>query len=134
MKVLFICRANVGRSQAAMELYRQRGGDCDSAGTEVDAPGTQLTERPGADIIAGVVKEDYRVEDMIHNYRTQLTEEQAKPYDKLVVMSGEFTPDWLRHDPRAVFWDIEDTKGLPAEQVRPIVAQIKSKIDSELTS
>lgn len=38
MNILFICHANVGRSQAAMELYRKNGGQADSAGTKVDAP------------------------------------------------------------------------------------------------
>ena len=75
MKILFVCQANVGRSQAAMELYRQKGGEAHSAGTKVDTPGATLAERPGAFNIVQIMKEDYDI-DMIHNIRTQI----AKKY------------------------------------------------------
>ena len=45
MKILFVCQANVGRSQAAMELYRQKGGEADSMGTKVDMLGAALAVR-----------------------------------------------------------------------------------------
>ena len=86
MKLLFICQANVGRSQSAMELYRQMGGDADSAGTKVDTPGATLAQRPGAVNIVQVLREDHSI-DMIHNVRTQLTESFARPYDRLIVMA-----------------------------------------------
>lgn len=128
MNVLFICQANVGRSQAAMELYRQKGGTADSAGTKVDAPGKTLAERPGAANIVQIMREDHDI-DMIDNVRTQLTESLAAPYDKLVVMAElETWPEWLKHDDRVIHWNIQDTKGQDVPTTRRLVGEIYEKI------
>lgn len=128
MKTLFICHANVGRSQAAMELFRQRGGDADSAGTNVDAPGATLAERPTAKTIVDIMREDHNI-DMINNIRTQLTKEKAEEYDRLIVMAEPETwPEWLKHDPRMTYWEIQDTKGQDMPTTRMLVGQIYDKI------
>lgn len=129
MKLLFICQANVGRSQAAMELYRRNGGSADSAGTKVDEPGTTLSQRPGAVNIVNVMRDNYGI-DMNANVRTQLTEGMASHYDKLIVMAEPETwPEWLRQDKRTVYWDITDPKGQDMPTTRSIVHQIHKKID-----
>lgn len=129
MKVLFLCQANVGRSQAAMELYRQGNGIASSAGTKVDLPGTTLAERPGAANIIQVMREDYDI-NMIHNVRTQVSEDVAKGYNKIVVMAEKDTvPEWLFHDKRSVFWTINDPKGQDIPTTRRIVNEIKKKVD-----
>lgn len=130
MKTLFICHANVGRSQAAMEMYRKKGGTADSAGTNVDAPGKTLAERPTATTIVQVMREDYDI-DMIHNVRTQLTQELAEPYDRLIVMAEPETwPEWLRHDKRVTYWEIMDTKGQDLATTRRLVHEINDKVDT----
>lgn len=129
MKVLFLCQANVGRSQAAMELYRQKDGVASSAGTRVDTPGTTLAERPGAVNIVQVMKEDYGI-DMIRNVRIQVTEDVAKGYDKIIVMAEKDTvPEWLFQDKRSVFWTVNDPKGQDIPTTRRIVNEIKQKVD-----
>lgn len=129
MNTLFICQANVGRSQAAMELYRQKGGNASSAGTKVDMPGTTLAERPGAVNIMQVMREDYDV-NMIHNLRIQVTEDIAKDFDKIIVMAERDTvPEWLFKDERSVFWAVDDPKGQDVPTTRRIVNEIKQKID-----
>lgn len=129
MKVLFLCQANVGRSQAAMELYRQKDGVASSAGTKVDMPGTTLAERPGAVNIIQVMKEDHDI-DMTHNVRTQVTEDVAKDYDRIIVMAEKDTvPEWLFQDKRSVFWTINDPKGQDIPTTRRIVNEIKQKVD-----
>lgn len=128
MKRLFICHANVGRSQAAMELYRQRGGEADSAGTEVDKPGTTLAERPGAVTILQVMRDDYGI-DMQHNVRTQLTQQQAAPYDQIIVITAkDSVPKWLLDDPRMVFWDIVDAIGQNTSVTRNIVHEVADRV------
>lgn len=130
MNILFVCQANVGRSQAAMELYRQQGGKADSAGTKVDAPGTTLAERPGAINILGIMKEDYGI-DMIHNVRTQISQGNAKDYDKIIVMAErETVPQWLFDDARAEFWDIDDPKGKDVATTRRVVQEVQQKVAS----
>lgn len=130
MNILFICRQNVGRSQAAMELYRQKGGESNSAGTAVDNPNTTLAKRPGAANILQVMREDHDI-DMINNIRTQLTEALASPYDKLVVMAEQETwPEWLRNDKRVLYWNILDTKGQDLPNTRKVVTEINEKLDA----
>ena len=130
MNVLFICRQNVGRSQAAMELYRQKGGKANSAGTAVDNPNTTLAQRPGAVNIVQIMREDHGI-DMINNIRIQLTEAIASPYDKLVVMAEPETwPEWLRNDKRMLYWQIQDTKGQDLPTTRRVVAEINEKLDA----
>ncbi len=111
-----------------MELYRQKGGTADSAGTKVDAPGKTLAERPGAANIVQIMREDHDI-DMIDNVRTQLTESLAAPYDKLVVMAElETWPEWLKHDDRVIHWNIQDTKGQDVPTTRRLVGEIYEKI------
>jgi len=129
MKLLFVCQANVGRSQAAMELYRAKGGSADSMGTKVDTPGMTLAERPGAANIVQVMNEDYGI-DMIHNVRTQISENMTSDYDKIIVMAERDTvPQWLFADKRAVFWTVDDPKGQDIVTTRRIVHEIKQKVD-----
>lgn len=129
-KTLFVCQANVGRSQVAMELFKKKGGSADSSGTLVDAPGTTLTERPSSATIVGIMRKDYGI-DMINNVRTQITEENAKEYDRLVVMAEEETwPEWLRSDPRVIHWKIQDPKFQNEATTQAIVDQVAAKIDT----
>jgi protein-tyrosine-phosphatase len=128
MKVLFICRANVGRSQAALELYRLTGGEGNSAGTKVDNPNTKISDIPLAANIIQVMRSDYGI-DMSSNIRTQLDEEVAKPFDRLIVMAeADNIPEWLLRDTRTIFWDIKDPKLMDIEGTRKIVKEIESKI------
>ena len=107
-----------------MEIYRQRGGQADSAGTNVDAPGATLAERPTAKTIVDIMREDYNI-DMINNTRTQLTEEVAEGYDRLIVMAEPETwPEWLKHDPRMTYWEVQDTLRQDTPTTRRIVGEI----------
>lgn len=128
MKVLFVCRANVGRSQAAMELYRLHGGIGDSAGTRVDVPGQQLADRPGAATILHVMLKTYG-RDMSRNLRTQITPENAAGYDKLIVMAEpETIPAWLREDTKTELWHIPDPAGRDEAATLDIVWKIEEKV------
>ena len=129
MNILFVCQANVGRSQAAMELYHHKGGLANSAGTKVDTPGQTLAERPGAFNIVQIMKEDYGI-DMMHNIRTQISKENIKDCDKIIVMAERDTiPEWLSSDERFVFWAVNDPKGQDIPTTRHIVNEIKKKVD-----
>ena len=131
-KVLFVCQANVGRSQAAMEMYRKAGGSADSSGTKVDAPGATLAERPGAVTIMKIMRDDYDVE-MINNVRTQISEQNAKDFDKIIVMAEKETvPEWLFADERAEFWTIDDPKGQDPLTTKRIVGEVEQHMTALL--
>jgi arsenate reductase len=128
MKVLFVCRSNVGRSQMAMEFFRQFGaGDTASAGTAVEKPGQKLKERESATKAVVVMKE--LGIDMSENRRTQLTPTMPAGFDKIVVMAEtEALPSWLHGNPKVEIWDIEDASGKTVEQARKIRDQIKAHV------
>ena len=130
MRILFVCRANVGRSQAAMAFYNlKHTGGADSAGTIVDIPGEQLKQRSGAANIITVMNE-YGV-DMSEYTRRQLDQAMLNNYDEIIVMAEpETIPKWLLISKKSVFWDMPDSKGQTLERTREITADIKAGIDS----
>ena len=130
MKILFVCRANVGRSQAAMAFYNlKHPGKADSAGTLVDVPGEQLKQRGGAANIISVMN-GYGV-DMSEYMRRQIDEVVADGYDKIIVMAEpETIPKWLLTNDKTVLWAVSDPKGQSVERTREIAAGIKARVDS----
>lgn len=129
MNVLFVCQANVGRSQVAMELWRQKGGQADSSGTKVDTPGLTLLERPTSRTIVGIMWDKHGI-DMIKNVRTQISQENAADYDKIIVMAEhETVPQWLFDDKRAEFWSIQDPKMQNYETTLRIVGEVQDGVE-----
>ena len=128
MKVLFVCRANVGRSQAGTALYNQiHPGDADSAGTIVDNPDEKLGDKKGAENIIEVMLEHGI--DVVSNTRTQINENMINQYDKVIVMAEPKTiPDWLRDSPKTEIWTIQDAKDQDIETTRRIVGEIEEKV------
>jgi len=110
MKVLFVCRANSGRSQIAMELYNQlHPGEAESAGTIVEEPGQELINRPTARIGISIMKEVGI--DMTHNKRRQLTAEMLNEYDLIIVLAEpEVIPDYLYSANNVLLRPVEDIR------------------------
>ena len=116
MKVLFVCRGNVGRSQMAAAFYNQLTNtkDADSAGTHVENPGQTLLERklwrPGHSFVVDVMAESGI--DVTKSVSTQLNPDMLKKYGLIVSMAGKrYTPKWLADSPNYMFWKIRDPMG-----------------------
>lgn len=124
MKVLFVCRANSGRSQIAMELYnRLHPGEAYSAGTKVDVPGQHLkfreTARPG---IAAMRRLNI---DMSENPRTQLTPQMLRKFDKIVVLAEpESIPFYLYSAPNVEMYRVKDTRYMNVDEAWVVCQQI----------
>jgi arsenate reductase len=116
MKILFVCRGNVGRSQMAAAFYNKFSGsnDADSAGTHVEAPGQTLLERKnklkGQSFVidamngAGI--------DVSQAVRTQLDKDMLEKYDVVIYMSAKrYTPKWLSEASNAIYWKVTDPNG-----------------------
>lgn len=129
MKILFVCRSNVARSQMAMEFYSQfYPGEAASAGTIVDVPGQVLSEREPAKRVLAAMKE--LEVDMSNNVRTQLNSAMLKDFDKVVVLAEpESIPDYLRDATNVEIWEVDDPRGKAIEQVRVIRDDIKKKVE-----
>jgi len=96
MKILFVCRGNVGRSTMAAALFTKYSGiKAFSAGTKVlENENQKIKEIPLAEpVIRFMKKEGINVAE---NTRTQLTLEMIPEFDKIIVMAEpETIPEYL---------------------------------------
>lgn len=138
MKILFICRGNVGRSQIAETIFNQRCGDehqAFSAGTwvkdknGVSMHGTKLGEFLSAKEVLASLHEIGI--DARENRRDQIDEEMVEDADIIVVMAEEHTiPEFLKNSHKVKYWEVEDPKGKSREETNNIRDQISDHIDT----
>jgi protein-tyrosine-phosphatase len=133
MKVLFVCRGNVGRSQMAEALFKKYvKGDYEvsSAGTKLSGEECALIDIPLAGTVIDVIKEEGI--DVSQNHRNQLTEEMFDKADKvvLVVDDADPVPEYVLGSDKVTRWNIPDPKGTSLERHREILNQIKELIVS----
>lgn len=138
MKILFLCKANVGRSQMAAGLYNKltNSHDADSAGTYVDVPNETLLERRqrrGGTYTIDVMQDEGV--DVSHNPRTQLAQDMMNGYDKIISMAEpEFTPDWLSSDARYTYWEVTDPQGKDFAATKEAKEKIKVRLQEFLSA
>ena len=133
MKVLFVCNANVGRSQVAEALFNQISGEpAISAGTVADAivertnPASRSLKDGGSSAITYMNEQGV---DISESLRDQLTPQMVQDADKVIVMADEDNwPDYLRNSGKVVVWTIEDTRGMDPDSARPLYDEIKRRI------
>jgi protein-tyrosine-phosphatase len=136
MKILFVCWANVGRSQIAEALYNTHtnSNNAASAGTEVDHEGETLLERKNR------VGRTYTIDvmdsvgiDVRNNVRTQLRKEMLDDYDLVVSMAQkEYTPEWLSKHPKYRYWDVKDPGGRDYKATEDALHLIQNHLKSVL--
>ncbi len=122
-KILFVCYANVARSQMAKAIYNYLSGSKNAEGAGVgvkDVHPEALTIGKRNVIVAkelGIdfyessgepaLRERYGI-DITDSSRIQLTPEAVSQYDLVVNLAERFqTPDWLRGS-NVVWWSIKD--------------------------
>ena len=133
MKVLFVCNANVGRSQVAEALFNQISGEpAVSAGTVADEivertkPASRSLKDGGSSVIIYMTEQGV---DVSESLRDQLTPEMVQEADKVIVMADEDNwPDYLRNSDKVVVWTIEDTRGMGPDSARPLYDEIKRRV------
>lgn len=126
MKILFICKANAGRSQIANAFFNKlsKKNKSISAGVLVkDKEGEKLPE-----FVLKCMKEEGC--NLSNEFRKQLTPEMVRWADKIIIMTEkENLPDYLiSEDKKNIFWEVEDGKGMPYEFHIKIRDKIKGNV------
>lgn len=133
MKILFICKGNVGRSQIAEALFRKKFDnkyEVVSAGTKLSGPEEPIGNLlPQIQEVLDVMSEEGI--DVSTAIRTQLTEEMVKDADKVIAIieDEEVLPDYLSISPKLVRWNVPDPKRKDLEFTRMVRDGIKKNID-----
>ncbi|MEK6898456.1 MAG: low molecular weight phosphatase family protein [Nanoarchaeota archaeon] len=129
MKILFVCRGNVGRSQIAELLFNKLSKhEASSSGIKVnEKEGQKLKELSSAKLVIDSMKEEGA--DVSENIRKQLKPEMLNKFDKIIVMSEpDVIPEYLFNRNNVEFWDIKDPKGMDKKEHDKIVRKIKSLV------
>jgi protein-tyrosine-phosphatase len=128
MKILFVCRANVGRSQIAESLFKKYSSHkAISAGTIVENEGQMIKDLPGAKNVIEVMKREGL--DISRNKRNQVTPEMVDWADKIIVMAEKETiPDFLKNSQKTIMWEIEDLKDKSLEENLKRIPKFKRMI------
>ena len=128
MKVLFVCRGNVGRSQMAEALFEKLSEmKSFSVGTKVNFEGQKIGEIELAKLVVDSMRKHGL--DVSGNIVKQLKPEMISKFDKIIVMAEpETIPDYLRDNKKVEFWEIEDPKGKDENFHRKTILQIEKKI------
>ncbi|MBI5392692.1 low molecular weight phosphatase family protein [Candidatus Woesearchaeota archaeon] len=136
LKILFICKANVGRSQMATAFFNSLSKKNKAIGV-----GTHVGENAGKPLHEFVIKcmaeESY---DLSKNTPQQLTEETANTADKIIVITEkENLPIYLKNNPeivsKIVFWDIPDAKDKTYKfhcKIRDEIKELVEKLVEEI--
>jgi len=134
MRILFVCRGNVGRSQMAEALFRQRFGDAheaSSAGTKLSGPEQSIGELlPATKEVLDVMGEVGL--DISGALRKQLTEQMVMDADRVVAIieDKEPLPEYLSGSAKLVRWNVPDPKGRDLAFTRGVRNVIRERVDT----
>jgi protein-tyrosine-phosphatase len=136
MKVLFVCYANVGRSQVAQAYFSTLSQhDSDSAGIAVDEliAKANLSGRKIKDLPTKRAAEYIRQEigvSVAEKERQQLTPAMLDTADLVIVIAEkEGWPGYLKEGGKVVFWDIPDAVGQTDEFAHDVFRQVQRRVE-----
>src|SRR3990167_74060 len=123
MKILFICKGNMFRSQMAAAIYNKMTNNHDaiSAGTYVGAP-----DEPEGRLIQDLFPANDPVQEILEengmtireNHTTKLTPKMLDEADIVVSMAEEpFIPEFLKKNKKVIWWDIANPDNATQEFV-----------------
>jgi protein-tyrosine-phosphatase len=136
MKVLFICFANVARSQIAEACFKTMSRHhCDSAGIRVDdriATGNlssrKVKDAPTRRSIE-YIKREFGV-DIGEKERQQLVPEMINTADLAVVIAEKkIWPNYLKEGGKVMFWDIPDPFGQTDAFADGVYKLVRQKVE-----
>ena len=136
MKVLFVCYANVGRSQVAQVYFAtlsKHGSD--SAGIAVNEriAAMKLPSRKLKDNLSQrsveYVRREFSV-NIAEKERQHLTPEMVEKSDlAIVIAEKERWPDYLKECDKVLFWDIQDPAGMADDLADDVYRQVRHRVE-----
>lgn len=134
MKVLYVCRANIGRSQMAESYHNSLlDGKAESAGTQVNSLlyNLRLYQMEGIENVITAMKE--KGIDVSRNKLKSLSRDKVDEADVIIVMAEPETwPSYLKNNTKVEYWRIEDPKGTDLETHKKVRDEIINKIEHML--
>lgn len=132
--ILFVCHANVTRSQMAAAFFNAQapaGWRAVSAGTDVktedgtaDADGGMLKETPATAYIFPCMEECGI--DMSGNLRHQVTPDMVDGADTVIALVPKETcPDFMQNSPKTAYWNVEDVREPTPEEFKKVRDRIR---------
>ena len=136
MKVLFVCSANVGRSQVARACFDQLSQhESDSAGVGVDRiiAKQNLASRKLKDFgnqrQVEYIRKAFGV-DISDRERQQLTPEMVHAADLVIlIVEKDKWPDYLQEGGKVVFWDIPDAYRQDDDFATNVFRQVHNRVE-----
>ena len=147
MKILFVCRGNMCRSQVAEALFRHTHQSVKSSafdtlvrscGTWVEKEGLTgkklkdfdgVNESMNLTNLIDVMKE--KGFDLSENICSPITPEVVSWADKIISMAeANESPDYLLNNPKVTFWNVENPDNFTKELAREIVEQIEKLVST----
>ncbi len=135
-KVLFVCFANIGRSQVAQACFNnlsQHDSDCAGIGVgEATArrnlPSRKMKNVPGQRSVH-YIRREFGV-DIAEKERQQLTPEMVDEADLVIVIEEKNTwPDYLKEGGKVVFWDIPDAARQDDGFAYDVYRQVQDRVE-----
>ena len=135
MKILFICFANVARSQIAQAYFKTISQHhCDSAGIAVDdlIAKNNLRSRKLKDVpiqkSIEYIKREFNL-DLGEKERQQLLPEMIESADiAIVITEKERWPQYLKEGSKVMFWDIPDPFGQTDGFANDVYKQVQQRV------
>ena len=134
MRVLFICRANISRSQTAKAFFDTMSKhESESAGVNVgEWEGMSLREhielRGDQDHVFEIMEKQGL--DITGNVRRQVTPEMVERADTVIVLTDkEEMPDFILLSDKTVYWGVDDTLKVPYDFVLEVNRDIRQRVE-----
>lgn len=125
MKVLFICLANVGRSQMAEAFYNQLTSSSNAESASVKDYSAKY-QNPTPDIISAMNEVGIDVSKQKVKFISQKKVDKA---DKIVVLcKKEECPDFLQASSKVVYKIVDDPDGYSAKEIGRVRDEIKEMV------
>jgi protein-tyrosine-phosphatase len=136
MKVLFICYANVGRSQVAHAYFEKLSKhDCESAGIAVNERiaamklgSRKLKDNPNQSSLRYIRRELGK--EIGEKEKQQLVPEMINTADVVIdIAEKERWPGYLKECDKLLFWDIQDPVDMTDESAEEVYREVQRRVE-----